>query len=72
MRPTLVFLKAYYADGRLIHGHGDEVPPGLFTKDVIDRALDEGFLAQHDSTVRQSLYDLFPRFSGSKEQQQEG
>ena len=66
-RPTLVFIKAHYIDGKLVHRPGDELPPGLFTQDVIDRALDEGFLAAHDPAVRQSLYTLFPRFSGSKQ-----
>jgi hypothetical protein len=67
-QPTLVFIKAPYIDGKLAFRSGDEVPPGLFTKDVIDRALDEGWLAQYDSAVRQSLFALFPRFSGSSKE----
>ena len=67
---TLIFIRAHYVNGRLAYRIGDEMPPGLFSQDVINRALDEGWLAQCDADVRRSLYQLFPRFSGSKEQEQ--
>jgi hypothetical protein len=68
--PTLVFIRAHYVNGRLIYRVGDEVPPGLFPQDAINRALDEGWLSECDADVRRSLYQLFPRFSGSSQQEQ--
>jgi len=67
MRPTLVFLKAIYANGRLVYRTGDECPPDLFLPDAVNRALDENWLGQCESNVRQSLYALFPRFSGCEQ-----
>jgi hypothetical protein len=69
-RPTLIFLKAHYVGGRLAHCHGDEVPPGLFAQETIDRALDEHYLAEIDSADRRSLYRLLHHFSASKESEQ--
>ena len=45
-RPTLVFIKAHYIDGRIDHYFGDEMPPRLFTQEVINRLLDDGVLAE--------------------------
>jgi hypothetical protein len=69
--PTLVFTRAHYVDGKLVHRHGDEVPPGLFTQDVVNKALDEGWLSECEPHVRRSLYQLFPRFRGSSQQKQQ-
>jgi hypothetical protein len=65
---TLVFIRAHYVDGRLVHYPGDEAPPGMFSRETINRALDEGYLAEIDSADRPSLYRLFARFTGCKEQ----
>lgn len=70
MRPTLIFIRAHYVDGRLVHCPGDECPPNMFTREVINRALDDGYLAECDSAERRSLYRLLHRFSGCKEQEQ--
>ena len=69
MKPTLVFLKAHYINGRLAHYPNDEVPPGTFSQANIDRALDEGALAEVDAAVRPSLYHMFFRFSGATPEQ---
>jgi hypothetical protein len=45
-RPTLVFIKAHYIDGRIVHYFGDEMPPRLFAQEVINRLLDDGVLAE--------------------------
>jgi hypothetical protein len=59
MRPTIVFVKAHYVSGRLVHYPGDEMPPGTFSQETINRALDEGHLAEVDPAVRPSLYHMF-------------
>ena len=46
-RPTLVFIKAHYIDGRIVHYFGDEMPPRLFAQEVINRLLDDGVLAEY-------------------------
>ena len=61
--PTLVFIRGHYIDGRLAHYPGEECPPGLFTPETINQALDEGWLKEYDSGERRSLYQLFPHFS---------
>ena len=63
---TLVFTRAYYVGGRLVHYPGDEVPPGLFDEATIDSMLDARQLAEYE---RPSLYRLFARFTGAKEQE---
>jgi hypothetical protein len=68
MRPTLVFIRAHYVNGRLIHYFGDECPPGTFSEENVDRALDECHLVE--APDRRSLYRLLPHFSGCKEQEQ--
>ena len=68
MRPTLVFIRAHYIDGKLAHWPGEEVPPGTFNEETIGRALDEGFLAEY--AERRSLYRLLRSFSGCEEQDQ--
>ena len=68
--PTLVFIRAYYVNGRLVHYPGDEMPPFMFTQETINRALDEGWLKEYDAADRRSLYRLFAPFSGCKEQEQ--
>jgi hypothetical protein len=45
-RPTLVFIKAHYIDGRIVHYFGDEMPTRLFAQEVINRLLDDGVLAE--------------------------
>jgi hypothetical protein len=70
MRPTLIFVRAHYIDGKLVNYPGDEVPSGLFTQRTIDRALDEHHLAEVDSADRRSLYRLLHRFSGATEKEQ--
>ena len=50
--------------------HGDELPPNLIPREVIDRWLDEKWLAEVDSSDRRSLYRLLHRFSGATEQEQ--
>jgi hypothetical protein len=67
MRPTLIFIRAHYENGSLIHSHGDECPPNLFSQGTINRALDEGYLAE--CAERRSLYRLFAKFSGCKERE---
>jgi hypothetical protein len=69
MRPTLVFIRAHYVSGTLVHYPGDEMPPGMFSQETINRALDEGYLTECDPSDRPSLYRVFHRFSGSKEEQ---
>ena len=66
-RPTLVFVRAFYRDGSLVHTIGEEVPPGLFSPDVIDKALDEDFLIE--SPQRRSLHRIFHRFTGATPEQ---
>ena len=42
MRPTLVFVRAHYVDGRLVlSSTARKAPPGMFTQETINRALDE-------------------------------
>jgi hypothetical protein len=67
MRPTLVFIKAHYIDGSLVHRVGDECPPNTFSTEVINQALDERHLVE--CPERRSLFRLLHRFSGSKEQE---
>jgi hypothetical protein len=69
MKPTLVFVKAHYVNGRLAHYPGDEVAPNTFSQETINRALDEGYLAECDSADRPSLYHLFYRFTGATPEQ---
>jgi hypothetical protein len=49
---------------------GDELPPNLLSREIIDQSLDEGWLREIDATERPSLYRLFPSFSGVAEQEQ--
>ena len=65
---TLVVINAQVGN-RYFH-HGEELPPNLVPREVIDQWLDQGRLKEYDAAVRQSLYHLFPRFSGVKEQEQ--
>jgi hypothetical protein len=66
---TLVLFGAREINGRLFH-HGDELPPGLLPREVIDQWLDRKWLLEYDNTERRSLCRLFPAFSGCKEQEQ--
>ena len=68
-RPTLVFIKAHYIDGRIVHYFGDEMPPRLFAQEAINRSLDDGVLAEYDESSLPSLYRRFSAFSGCKEQE---
>ena len=65
MKPTIVFVKAHYVNGSLVHYPSDELPPNTFARETINRALDEGHLAECDASERPSLYRLFYRFSGA-------
>lgn len=49
--------------------HGEELPPGLLPREVVDRWLDEGSLKEYDTAERRSLYRLFAPFSGVKERE---
>jgi hypothetical protein len=68
MRPTLVFIKAHYIDGSLVHRVGDECPPNTFSTQVINQALDERHLVE--CPERRSLFRLLHRFSGAAEKEQ--
>ena len=68
-RPTLVFIKAHYIDGRIVHYFGDEIAPRLFAQEVINRLLDDGVLAEYDESNLPSLYRRSSAFSGCKEQE---
>lgn len=68
-RPTLVFIKAHYIDGRIVHYFGDEMPPRLFAQEVINRLLADGVLAEYEESNRPSLYRRFSAFIGCKEQE---
>ena len=68
-KPTLVFIRARYVDGHLTHYPGEEVPPDLFSQEVVDQSLDQGWLREVDAAVRPSLYCVFHRFTGSKERE---
>jgi hypothetical protein len=50
--------------------HGEELPPDLLPREVVDHWLDQRFLLELDSSDRRSLFRLFPHFSGCKEQEQ--
>jgi hypothetical protein len=49
--------------------HGEECPPGLIPREVIDHWLDQSWLKEYDSTERRSLYRLLHRFSGCAERE---
>jgi hypothetical protein len=66
--PTLVFIRAHYVGGRLVHRIGDECPPGMFAQETINQALDEGWLKEYDASERPSLYRMFHRFNGCKQE----
>jgi hypothetical protein len=69
---TLVVIRRsgiHDAGGRLLYQHGDELLPGLLSQETIAHWLDEGWLKEIDSTGRPSLYRLFHRFTGCKEEQ---
>ena len=63
---TLIFTRGYYLNSRLIHHPGDEVPPGLFSKEQVDSMLDARQLAEYD---RPPLYRIFHKFTGCSEEQ---
>ena len=50
--------------------HGEELPPNLLPREVVDKWLDERWLAELDSAERRSLYRLLHRFSGAAEREQ--
>jgi hypothetical protein len=60
---TLVFSHHGQIGGRQFR-HGEELPPGLIPREVIDHWLDQGWLKEYSQAERPSLYRLFPRFSG--------
>jgi hypothetical protein len=66
--PTLVFARHGQIGSRQFL-FGEECPPGMFTPETINQALDEGWLKEYDSSERPSLYRLFHRFSGSEQNQ---
>lgn len=68
MRPTIVFIRNHYVDGSLVHRVGDECPPNMFSRETVNRALDEGYLAER--AERRSLFRLLHRFSGAAEKEQ--
>ena len=61
---TFVFVRHTDIGDRQFH-HGDELPDGLLSREVIDQWLDHGRLQGYDE--RRSLYRLFDKFSGCKE-----
>lgn len=65
--PTLVITKHAQVGSRQSQ-HGEELPPNLIPPEVVDHWLDQGWLKAYDPAQRQSLYRLFPHFSGLKEQ----
>ena len=50
--------------------HGEELPPNLLPREVVDKWLDERWLAELDSAEHRSLYRLLHRFSGAAEREQ--
>lgn len=66
--PTLVFRRSG-AIGSRQFGCGDELPPNVLSPEVIAHWLDEDWIRECDSAERPSLYRLFYRFSGCKEEQ---
>lgn len=66
---TLVVLR-HAQVGELHFKHGEELPPGLIARELIDKWLDEKWLIELPTTERRSLYRLLHRFSGCKEREQ--
>ena len=65
-RPVLVFIKAHYIDGRIVHYFGDEMPPRLFAQEVINRLLDDGVLAEYDESNRRRYTGAFLRLAAAR------
>jgi hypothetical protein len=69
MTTTLVVLGTRDINGRR-YTQGEELPPDLLPRDVVDKWLDNRWLFEYYSADRRSLFRLFAPFSGSKEQGQ--
>jgi hypothetical protein len=63
---TLVVIKHAQIGNRNFQ-HGEELPPGLLPREVIDQWLDQGWLKEYSQAQRESLYRLFAPFSGIKQ-----
>jgi hypothetical protein len=66
---TLVFIRHTQVGNRQFL-HGEELPPGLIPREVIDQWLDQGWLKEYSQAQRESLYRRFAIFSGVKEHEQ--
>jgi hypothetical protein len=66
---TIAFKGHHEINGHLYH-HGEELPPGVLSQEVVNQWIDKGRLIEYDSAERRSLYQLFSTFSGAKEQEQ--
>ena len=67
MIPTLVSIHHHQLNGRQII-HGDEIPPGLLTGELLDWWIDKRWC--REMPERRSLYRLFAPFSGCEERQE--
>jgi hypothetical protein len=65
--PTLIFVRHGQIGTRHFQ-HGDELPPNMLPREIIDHWLDERWLAE--AADRRSLYRLFHHFSGCSESEQ--
>jgi hypothetical protein len=65
---TLIFIRHGQVGSRHFQ-FGEELPPGLLSREVIDKWLDEGWLKEYDAAERPSLYRLFARFTGATPEQ---
>jgi hypothetical protein len=65
---TLVFVR-YGQVGKQRFDFGEELPPNLIPREVIDRWLDSKFLIELDSRERVSLYRVFSPLSGCTERE---
>jgi hypothetical protein len=65
---TLVVIK-HLQVGNLQLCHGEEVPPGLLPRELVDQWLDNGQLREYQSVERRSIYRLLPSFSGVTERE---
>ena len=63
---TLVAIR-YVQVGNRQYLHGEELPPGLIPREVIDQWLDQGWLKEYSQAQRESLYRRFAPFSGVKQ-----
>jgi hypothetical protein len=66
---TLIVIHSGARVGDRHFGFGEELPPGLVPREVVDRWLDNGWLKEYDAADRLSLYRLFSRFTGATPEQ---